>query len=259
MGALASATAEQRVGWASIRHLTSPALLQTDPLFALRWLTLQGVGASGGLSVRLCARDCCAGLCYDRLQETARRMIAIALHSTLPFPQARTAILLTPPLSQAATRMRGSEQQFLGWGQGVPSSRVAMCCLCRSSLLNRAFRNAVFTLAHGCLCSRVVLSHLASLRVVSSRCVSCCLLSSPLVSSRVLSSLLFSPHFHLRIHHSCFGLDLSLTHAVAGVRDALFPSLLSSLPFQEAHAQLHVDSPPHDGSEAQGAHETCRY
>ena len=100
--------------------------------------------------------------------------------------------------------MRGSEQQFLGWGQGVPSSRLAMCCLCRSSLLNGAFRNAVFTLAHGCLCSRVVLSHLASSRVVSSRCVSCCLLSSPLVSSRVLSSLLFSPHFHLRIHHSCF-------------------------------------------------------
>ena len=93
---------------------------------------------------------------------------------------------------------------------------VALCCLCRSSLLKFGIQKCrVLSAAHGCVCTRVVccvsccvvcvvLSHLASSCVVSCRVVSCrvvslcrvvvCrvvisrLLSFPLVSSPLSSS-----------------------------------------------------------------------
>jgi len=90
------------------------------------------------------------------------------------------------------------------------SCRCVSCChlssplvssrFLSSLLLSPHFRNAVFTLCGSAVVLCVVLSHLASSRVVSCRCVLCCHLPSPLVSFRFLSSLLLSPHFHPRTH-----------------------------------------------------------
>jgi len=153
-------------------------------------------------------------------------LVSSPLLTTLSFAHSFTHALmagakfLTPPLSQVATRMRG-RRAAVSWVGALRAGEPCCVVLLISVWCLQMWHSEMpcsLSVAHGCLCSRVVCRVVSprrvSCRLVVCRVVSLCVVLSPLVSSPLLTTLSFAHSF---------------THALmAGAKEPSLP--LSSLP-----------------------------